>query len=209
MKVLKLLNNIWIKNLLLAVAVFLLLVFGVLKWLDIYTKHGSQIEIPDVRGMQIAEASSFFTQKGLNYEIIDSTYVKNKKQGSILETIPPHGSFVKEGRTIYITINAKTAQLLTVPYVKDMSQRQALATLKSIGFETIEIKSISGVFKELVLGLESKGKSLEQGSRLPADAPLTLLVSLGNEGNILLDQAGVDIEVETQTEEITSDESWF
>ena len=209
MKGLKLLNNIWVKNLLLAIAVFLLLIFGVLKWLDIYTKHGSRIEIPDVRGMQVDEAAHFFTQKKLNYEVIDSAFVRNKQAGSILETMPPSGSFVKEGRTIYITINAKTAKLLTVPYVKDMSQRQALAILKSVGFETIEVKLIPGVFKELVLGLESKGQSLEQGDRLPANTPLTLLVSLGNEGNILWEEDSVNIDVEIQTEEITSDESWF
>lgn len=207
MKVLKLFNNIWIKNLLLAIAVFLLLVFGVLKWLEVYTKHGSQIEIPDVRGMKIEEAAPFFTQKGLNYEVIDSTFVKNKQPGSILETIPPVETFVKEGRTIYITINAKTAQLLTIPYVKDMSQRQALAMLRSVGFETIEVKSVPGVFKDLVLGLENQGKALEQGDRLPATAFLTLLVSLGDGGNILIEEDST--EIETQAEEITSDESWL
>lgn len=188
MNVSKLFNNIFVKNILLAIIVFLLLVFIVLRWLDAYTNHGEQVAVPDVKGLQLLEAASFFNQRELKYEVIDSSFVKNKLPGSILETVPPVGTNVKKGRTIYITINAYTAQLLVIPAVKDMSQRQALSILRSIGFESIETKVVPGTYKDLVLGLETQGKLLEAGDRVPANAVLNLLVSSGSAGYVFPDE---------------------
>lgn len=202
MKISRIFNNIFVKNLLLAIVIFLVLIFGVLWWLDNYTNHGEQVKVPDVKGMQISEASTFFQQKGLKYEVIDSTFVKNRIPGSILETVPPIGTNVKPGRTIYVTINAYTAQLLVIPSVQDMSQRQALAILRSLGFENVEIKMISGAYKDLVMGLESNGKSLEAGDRIPSNSYLYLLVSMGNVENNFDNQ-------ENFQDSTTVDESWF
>jgi len=201
MKIWSLFNNIYVKNILLAVIVTVILVFAVLFWLDIYTKHGSQVEVPDVRGMQVADAAPFFEKKSLNYAVIDSIFIKNKVPGSILETVPPVGTNVKEGRTIYITVNSHTAQMLIIPPVKDMSQRQAMATLKTIGFESIEIKNVPGDWRDLVLGLETKGKALASGARVPADTPLSLLVSSGT-GEISFSNDSIILEN-------TPEESWF
>ncbi len=202
MKIGGLFNNIYVKNILLAIIILLVLVFLVLKWLDSYTKHGSQVMVPDVKGMQVAKAAPFFEQKALNYVVIDSTFVKNKVPGSILETIPPVGTNVKEGRTIYLTVNSHTAQMLTVPAVKDMSQRQAMAILKSIGFESVEIKTVPGAYRELVLGLETRGKALDPGGHVPADTPLSLLVSSGEEEIVFSTDSVV-------LDNSTPEESWF
>ncbi|MCC8147178.1 MAG: PASTA domain-containing protein [Bacteroidales bacterium] len=201
MKISNFFSNIFIKNILLSIAVFLIIVFVVLGWLNRYTNHGQQVEVPDVRGMQVADAAPFFQQRTLRYEVIDSTFVKNKAPGSILETIPPVKTNVKAGRTIYITINAYTAQLLAIPSVKDMSQRQALAILRSLGFESIDTKIVPGAYKDLVLGLEGGGRTLEPGERIPADTPVYILVSSGEVENIF-----ESIETEQDT---TPEESWF
>lgn len=203
MKISRFFNNIFIKNILLAFAIFLILIFVVLRWLDSYTNHGQQVQVPDVRGLQIIEAASFFQQKELKYEVVDSIFVKNKIPGSILETVPPVGTNVKAGRTIYVTINAYTAQLLIVPAVQDMSQRQAMAILRSLGFEDVESKMVSGAYRDLVLGLESESKKLEPGDRVPANSRLYILVSTGQVENTFEDQ---DI---LQDDSITEGESWF
>jgi beta-lactam-binding protein with PASTA domain len=177
-------TNIYVKNLLIAFAILAVIIFVVLRWLDIYTNHGKQVTVPDVVGLQVAEAAPFFGQRTLYYVVIDSSFVKNRPSGSILETIPPVGTNVKEGRTIYVTVNSYSAHLLVVPEVKNMSQRQASAMLKSLGFESVTITMVSAAYRDLVLGLETRGKILSAGDRLPADIPLTLLVSSG-EGEIL------------------------
>jgi beta-lactam-binding protein with PASTA domain len=195
-------SNIYIKNLLIAVFIFIVLVFAVLWWLDSYTNHGKKVIVPDVKGLRVTDAAPLFERQTLQYVVIDSSYVKNKLPGSILETVPPVGTSVKEGRTIYITVNSYIAQMLIVPSVKDMSQRQASAMLKSVGFERVSIQLVSGAFQDLVLGLETGGQILNGGDRIPADTPLILLVSSGQEeisfpegDEILLDN--------------DSEESWF
>ncbi|MCL1936958.1 MAG: PASTA domain-containing protein [Candidatus Azobacteroides sp.] len=181
MKILNLFINIYVKNLLLACLILFVLVYLVLGWLDTYTKHGRQVIVPPVEGLQVAEAAPFFKQRSLRYAVIDSIFIRNRPFGSILETIPPVGTNVKEGRTIYLTVNASGAPLLIVPGVKDVSQRQAYAMLRSLGFESITVQKIRGAYKDLVVGLETSGKQLNAGDRLPADAPLTLVVSSGDD----------------------------
>jgi dolichyl-phosphate-mannose--protein O-mannosyl transferase len=40
----------WVNILVMIVAV-VLIVFGVMKWLDVYTRHGEAVVVPDVKGM--------------------------------------------------------------------------------------------------------------------------------------------------------------
>jgi len=172
-------NNIYFKNFLGMILITVILVSAVLVWLNYYTQHGKAVEVPDVKGISVEDAKQFFASKSLNYLVIDSIYNKKAVPGSIIETIPPIGSKVKEGRTIYLKVYAYLPQLITIPEVKDNSLRQSIAMLRSLGFENIETKTVPGAYKELVLGLESRGKTLEAGQRVTANTPLSLLVSSG------------------------------
>jgi beta-lactam-binding protein with PASTA domain len=116
----------------------------------------------------------------LQYVVVDSMHVRNKPAGSILEIVPPAGTNVKEGRTIYLTVNALTARMLIVPQVTDMSQRQAESILRSLGFENIRTRTVPDAYKDLVTGLQTiGGADLVAGSSVPADVSLVLLVGSG------------------------------
>ena len=77
-------NKYFWLNLMAMVAVVCLLFFGVLKWLDSYTRHGEAVVVPNVKGMTIDEAEMLFRNHGLVCVVSDSSYVKNKPAGSIL-----------------------------------------------------------------------------------------------------------------------------
>lgn len=196
-------KNIYLRNLLLLIFVITALVGGVLFWLNHYTQHGEAVEVPDVKGLSVENAESFFTNNSLNYEVVDSIFVKSAVPGSIAETTPPIGSKVKKGRTVFLKINAYMPSLITIPDIKDFSQRQSLAMLRSLGFEKIEIKMVPGIYQSLVVGLESRGMPLDAGSKVPANTPLSLLVSSGTEEILLLEDT-----LETSGE-IILEESWF
>lgn len=89
----------WI-NILAMIAVVVLLMFGTLKGIDIYTHHGEAVVVPDVKGMTVAEAGAVFDSRGLACIVSDSTYVKDKPAGCILDYNPAAGQKVKEGRII-------------------------------------------------------------------------------------------------------------
>ena len=202
MKKLSIFNNIFIRNFLGLILVTVVLVSVVLIWLNFYTQHGKAVEVPDVKGISVEMAGPLFTSKNLSYMVVDSVFIKNAVPGSIAETTPHAGSKVKEGRTIYLKVIAYLPQLITIPEVKDTSLRQSLAMLKSLGFENVETKMVPGAYKELVLGLESKGTPIEAGQRVPANTHLSLLVSSGSGGVFLLENPDDSIVVDL-------DEPWF
>nr|WP_233551935.1 PASTA domain-containing protein [Parabacteroides sp. AF48-14] len=115
----KLIKNPYVLNLLLAVVVACALVFGTLKWLDSYTRHNEAVVVPDVKGLRIEEAAEFFKNSNLRYNVIDSVFSKDVKPGAIVELVPMAGSKVKEGRIVFITVNALTSQMATIPEVED------------------------------------------------------------------------------------------
>jgi beta-lactam-binding protein with PASTA domain len=199
------LKNIYIRNLLGLILVSVVLILAVLTWLSFYTQHGKTVEVPDVKGLAVDKAKSFFDSKELNFSVVDSAYVKDAIPGTIAETTPPMGSTVKRGRTIYLKVNSYLPQLISIPDVKDSSQRQSLAMLRSLGFEDVQVKMVPGVYRDLVVGLESRGVSIEAGQRVPANTPLSLLVSSGS-GDIMLLDTLDDSAIDTTS---SGDDSWF
>ena len=119
----------WV-NIIAMIVVMVVMIFGVLKWLDIHTHHGESVVVPDVKGMTVEEATKMFRNHGLVYVISDTKYVKDKAAGIILELKPGAGEKVKEGRTVYLTVNTLDVPLRAIPDVADNSSlRQAQAKL--------------------------------------------------------------------------------
>lgn len=200
-------------NLLMMVVVVGGMLFGVLKWLDVYTRHGEAVLVPDVKGMGVAEAEKMFRNRGLTCVVSDSSYVKTLPAGCILDYTPAAGQKVKEGRTIYLTINTMSIPLRAVPDVADNSSlRQAEARILASGFKLAEIEYISGE-KDWVYGVKYKGRELATGAKAPEGAVLTLVV--GDGGGLELEEDSPEVTTSTPgtgavaPDNTATDESWF
>ncbi len=202
----------WVNIIAMVVVVFVLL-FAVLKALDMYTRHGEAVAVPDVKGMGVEEAEKVFRNHGLNCIVSDSSYVKALPAGSILEYSPAAGQKVKEGRTIYITINTLNIPLQTVPDVADNSSlRQAEARILAAGFKLAQIQYVAGE-KDWVYGVKYKGRQLTIGDKVPMGSVLTLMVGNGGELQQEADSLGLEttevVAEPATSEKSASDESWF
>jgi len=162
-----------------AILVFCIIILIVLKGLNIYTLHSQTITVPQVKGLQLEEASVFLENSGLRFSVIDSVYTNEVKPGSIVAMIPTFGSKVKKGRIIFITLNAKNAQSAAIPDVKDFSFREAFALIRALGFTSVTPKYIPGRYKDLVIGVTLNGEMLEPGVFVPLTSALILNVSSG------------------------------
>jgi Uncharacterized protein conserved in bacteria len=203
----KLMKNPFVINILLIFAVLFIVIIGSLKWLDVYTMHNEAVIVPDVKGLTVDDAEAFFKDKKLNYNVVDTVYSNNVAPGAIVELIPNAGSKVKEGRIIFITINAFTTQTGIIPEVKDLSLRQAYALLRARGFTSVEVTYVSGAYKDLAIGVEHVGKSFKNGDRVPLSSSLILKVGNGH-SSISIDSL-LNVE-DTPVESIDSDEeNWF
>lgn len=203
-------NKFFWLNLIAMIVVCVLLLFGVLKGLDIYTRHGEAVVVPNVKGMSVAEAEKQFANQGLTCLVSDSSYVKNLAAGCILDYNPAAGQKVKQGRTIYLTINTLSIPLHDVPDVADnSSMRQAQARLLASGFKLNENEQVPGE-KDWVYGVKYKGRLLEKGEKVPEGATLTLMVGDGGEypeegDSINVENAATAAPVHNASEE----DSWF
>lgn len=195
-------NRFFWGNLLAMVLIACLLVYGVLKALDSYTRHGQAIVVPDAKGMDVSRAEELFRAKGLYGAVSDSVYVKEKPASSVIEQIPAGGQKVKEGRTIYLTINALNVPLRAVPDVADNSSlRQAQASILAYGFKLTASELIRGE-KDWVYDIKYNGRALAPGDKVPEGATLTLVVGDGAGEIFESDSIMADPDDATQ-------ESWF
>lgn len=183
-------NNI-IKNLTMIVITGGLLVILTLVFLHLYTRHGQNIVVPKLEGLQLNEANTILNAKGLNVEIIDSIYSRDAVPGAILDQTPKANNKVKEGRSIYVTVYSRSPQQIVVPELVNYSTRQALALLNSLGFTQISIEEVPYEYSGLVLAVEYHGRAIAPDEKIPAGSPLNLVVSSSQ----LTDSLGVDNEV--------------
>ena len=159
---------------LISIVFILLLTFG----LDLYTKHGNSIVVPDLRGKTLEEARAILQEADLDFEINDSTFSKTARPGTIRDVVPSPGSRVKAGRILFISINGFSPRKQTIPIYKDQSARQILALLRGLGFESVEQRVVPGGYIGSVVGLQTPdGRSVEPGAQVSIDTKLILLVS--------------------------------
>ena len=180
--------------------------------LDVYTHHGQAVVIPDVKGMDVEEAARLFESRGLKYIVADSTYVKTMPGGCILDYKPEAGRKVKEGRMVYLTVNNRCEPLYSIPDVADNSSlRQAEARLLSAGFRLEDPELIPGE-KGWVYGVKYRDSLLDEHSRVPMGALLTIVVGSG-EDDFPTDSLSVE-EIDSLRRErmkliLGGEDSWF
>ena len=185
------LGNSILKNLTMIFITAGLLVILTLVFLHLYTRHGQNIVVPKLEGLQINEANTILNAKGLHIEIVDSIYNRDAVPGAILDQTPKANNKVKEGRSIYVTVYSKNPQQVIVPGLIDYSTRQAMALLNSLGFTQISIEEVPSEYSGLVLAVEYHGRPLAPDEKVPAGSQLNLVVSSSQ----LADSLGVDNEI--------------
>jgi len=171
----------FLKQLLYAVLAMIVLSFLMLWWLRSTTNHGQQIEVPDLAKMDLMKAEDKLYELDLRYEVLDSAnYNPEYPKYSVIEQIPKTGSFVKENRKIYLTLNPSGYRKIVIPPVVGKTKRQAEPTLKAIGFNIGKISTRRYIAKDEVLELRHKGSKVEPGDELPKTAVIDLIIGDGS-----------------------------
>lgn len=198
--------------LLINIALMLVLVgvviFGVLFWLKGYTRHNDVVEIPDITGMMVEEATEILAAQSLSLVVADSVFNMKKAPGVILETTPKVGTMIKRERSLFVIVNAIGVLKRQVPDVTNVSLRQAMATLRAAGFETISVKYVGGAHNDLVLALRTEsGRRLSKGESIPYNTALVLEVSMSDPA-LMMREDSLMQSTPVIIEE-TEDENWF
>lgn len=167
-------------NLFAALAFVVLSLGFTYKWLDSYTRHGSSVSVPDLKGMQLDELDEFLSFRNLRYKINDSTvFDLNIPPGTVIEQDPGPNEKVKENRTIYLSVTRTTAPGVKIPDLKDNSLRQAEAILRSFGLVTGQLIYKPDLAKNAVLEMQINGKTVDQGMEVPKGTTIDLVLGDG------------------------------
>ena len=159
-----------------SVFLFLVTYFG----LNIITKHNNYQKVPELRGISLIKLSDILEKEGLRFEIIDSSrYMPSMKPLTVISQIPFAGREVKKNRKIYLTVNPSGYRKITLPNIIQITKRNAVSLLKSVGFEVGEYTYRDNIGKDMVLEVLHDGKIIEPGVLLPKTTKIDLVLGNG------------------------------
>ena len=136
-------------------------------FLRLNTRHGDFIVVPDLIGKNIYEFESELGELDLQYIISDSgNYNPEFKINSVLDQLPAANAKVKQGRKIYLTLNASDFEMVEIPKITGITVRQARKTIESLGFIFGEIEYVDDIARDEVISISHDGNELNEGDYL-------------------------------------------
>ncbi len=170
----------FIRTIISIVVIIFIAIFALMKWLNYYTKHDEKIKVPDLEQLSLQETEIKLKELNLEFVVIDSASFNPKFPAkSVIEQNPMAGDFVKENRKIYLTLNPSGYRRITIPNVIDQTKRQVVVQLKSIGFRLGKDRYVPDLGRDVVRGLERKGKRINPGDKLPKNSVINLVLGDG------------------------------
>ena len=181
MKIIQFLKSgAFFKQLILALIIVGVLVFLLINFLDFRTRHGEEIDVPDLTKMKIEIAEQKLEELGLEALILDTVdYNPNFPAFSIVEQDPEVGDKVKDGRKVYVKVNAGGYAMITMPDIEEKTYRQIQATFRAIGIKEGEVRYEPNLAKDLVLSVKLKGKTLKKGDKVLKNSVVDLILGDG------------------------------
>jgi beta-lactam-binding protein with PASTA domain len=174
-----LLSKMFHKNLAISLVIAVGLIILLLIWLNIFTRHGQSIQVPDFYGKTLEEAEMLAQKHKLRYQIIDSVYTTMVSRGCIAEQNPKPGFKVKKRRRVVLTVNAFNPEMVAVPNLVGLPRRQALKVIESSGFEPGELRYKPDLSEDYVLNQLHNGREVAAGDSLQKGSVIDLTLGKG------------------------------
>ena len=153
------------KSLWISVAIAAIIIVGLafisLKFLDVYTRHGQEIAVPDLAKSDPARAKLQLENMGLEMTIVDTIdFKKDFPPLSIVEQDPKATSKVKDGRTVYVKINAANYASVTLP--------------------NLNVRYEPHLAEDVVIQIEQNGRILKEGDKVLKHSTIDFLLGDGS-----------------------------
>jgi beta-lactam-binding protein with PASTA domain len=183
----------FLKHLLIAIGITIVLVWATLQSLSWYTKHNDHLIVPDFRGLYIQDVLGNPENRNYQFSVVDSIFDADKPSGSILSQDPYPGSKVKKNRMLYLTITTMVPEKTTMPDLRDLTLRQAQTMLESAGLKLGRLLYIRSFDEDAVQNQLFKGRSIMAGAEIDKGSVIDLTVGMGAKASeASLDSLGAD-----------------
>lgn len=172
------LKNSFLFHLGIVLALCILLYMSFFASLHCFTRHGQELTIPDVRGKNVNAAIDQL--KAAHFDVyVDSTYEPAQKPLSVLKQVPDSAAIVKEGRTVFLTVNMLNPPHIPMPNLVSLSYRSAVMLLHNnkllVGDTTYKPDIASGA----ILEQNYRGTSIRPGEMVAQGSKIDLVIGNG------------------------------
>jgi len=175
-------SKVFFKQVAIALVIVIVVIFGLLYWLDFATNHGEEIPVPDLKKATVEKAQQQLEDIDLEVVVLDTVdFNPQFPPYTITEQDPLAKVTVKDGRKIYVKVNAGGYSAIIVPDLVQKTYRQAVPMLKSAGLEEGTKTYVPYMAKDVVLEMKQKGKALKKGDKVLKASKVDLVLGDGKE----------------------------
>jgi beta-lactam-binding protein with PASTA domain len=196
-------SKVFVAQVVSACVIIAVIAYGFFHWITYITHHGNEITVPNLAKLSEDQVDDKLSDLDLTYEVIDTVdYDPKIPKLAVVFQEPLPGEKVKEGRKIYIKINANEYKLVGIPNIIDKTYRQVVPTLKSIGLITGDTTYVPYLGKDMVLDISINGKKVKPGMKVLRATKIDLVLG---DGKVFFDESKID-SLKRELPELTPEE---
>ena len=158
---------------------FIVFIFLVKIFLNIYTRHGKEIELADYTNKSIEDIQD----EKVDIIVIDSIFNEDLLPLTIVNQYPEPGIKVKPGRKVYVTVVSKSYEKVPLPDLTDLTLRAATLQLQAYGFQIGRIEQVPNI-GQTVIAIKQNGREIPWGTLLKKGSVVDIVIGSGMQENI-------------------------
>ena len=131
-------------------------------------------------GYDVSEIQEIMDDNKLRYEVLDSSkFFVNIPNYSVISQIPKELESVKKNRKIYLNVNPKDFQKVSLPNIIQITKRNAESILIALGFKVKDYTYVDNIGKDMVLDVLFDGEKILPGQKIPMNSEVDLILGNG------------------------------
>lgn len=159
-------------------ALILMVIFHI--YLPIKTKKDNSITVPEVIGMEYESLDEFITSRELRYVVTeDSGYSANLPPQAVISQFPKPNAKVKEGRKIYLTLNAVNPPKVEMPDLVGKSLKTVELQFQGMGIKVGKYFFTPGPYKNTFVSAQIDGVDIAIGEKIAKGSVVDLMLQNG------------------------------
>ncbi len=156
--------------------VFLIGFFGTNMVMNMITRHGKEIRVPEVTGLHFDVARKRCKEQHLYIQETERQFNDEVKKNRIISQKPEAGTNTKMGRVIEVVVS-DGPELVTLPSLVNMTRKEARLTLRNMGLDVnqkIQTRYSEDVENGKIIFTQPSSESM-----VPKGTQVTLFISMG------------------------------
>ena len=158
------------------IVVLILVFFGSLEWL---TGYGRYEKVPSVAGQHILAAQKILEDKGFEVAIQDSVYMDTVARQAVIRQTPEADAMVKQGRTVYLTVNRVIPPQVEMPDLAGFSIKSAEMYLQSLGLKLGYVTYKPDIARNAVLEQLLNDVPVKPGTKISIGSVISFVLGSG------------------------------